>query len=116
MSINARFNTYNAGGDVTLTLTPARPVLRHYAGGATDEGYDLTVETWELGRLDDGRDAVFRSWHRDACDCDGRLAEGGELVCPVDRLRAREVDGVLYPDWDAVDQYQRDYQAEAAGY
>ena len=50
-------------------------------------------------------------------DCDGRLRQGGEIYAPLDGLHAgRMVDDITYPAWEKVESWQRDYQAEAAGY
>lgn len=113
--MNARFHAWINGGLVTLTIRPDRS-LTHTTGGPTDEGYAWFSETWALGETDDGRPAVLRSYHKDACDCDGRLSSGGTLICPLGRLRTQSIRGHMYPDWQTQEQYQRDYQAEAAGY
>ena len=78
----------------------------------TDEGWSSEGCTWSH----DGA-GVRCQYGSDGVDCDGRLRRGGELYAPLAALHAgRTVDDVTYPAWEKVESWQRDYQAEAAGY
>lgn len=109
---NARFWTWINGDWVKLTLMPDSS-LTHYVGHRTDEGYHSETVTWEH----DG-DGVVMSCSTDGCDCDGRLSSESEFFCPLDRLQTedREEEGILAPEWHKKTVWQRDYEAEKAGY
>lgn len=111
---SARFWVYVAAGWVKLTV-PAGGRLKHAHGGATDEGYACEWNTWE--RTEDG--AVCWEWASDGRDCDGRHSAGGVLVADLDKLEANDltdIGGPLCPDWDVEEKYQREENAELAGY
>lgn len=107
---NARFWDYINGSDVKITLRPGQQ-LHHFKAEPTEEGWTSALNVWKH----EGDRVTLLSKH-DGVDCDGRLAGGGECWCAIDDLAAREVDGVKFPDWHEGDRWQRDYQAEAAGY
>ena len=127
MARNARFWTWVNDGWVKITLRPDQS-LSHHTGGATDEGFSYTVETWSF----DGQ-LVECETNTTARDCDGRLDNTSIYVCPVADLRARDVyeesigwsveagpeesnRGIFAPEWKRRTAWQRDYEAEAAGY
>ena len=117
--MNARFWTLAHGSPVKLTLRPDES-LTHTEGGATDEGWTRSVETFSFDgaavtceRLDDGR------------DCDGRMTTDGASICAVGRLRAGwdmgaespANPGVIFPAWElSWDVECFDEYAQAAGY
>ena len=98
-------------GPAQLTLELNRPVSWRKSE-RTEEGWHAISETYlydgeyvRLEALTDGR------------DCDGRLSRYSEAKCHVVNLQSGyEADGVRYPKWEAVDQYQHDERAIAAGY
>lgn len=119
--MNARFWIWSAvGGWVKLTLRPGE-TLSHFSGGATEEGFSHTAETW----THEG-DHVRHEWENNARDCDGRFDSGGASCCSLDDLRARDMGaevpdypenaGIVAPEWTDAGRYQRDHAAEAAGY
>lgn len=112
--MTARFWVPIGDGFVRLKLTEGRP-LQWWREWATEEGWAAEGERWRL----EG-DTVIRESHTDGRDCDGRLATYSVAACRVDRL-----DGWPFTDshgctplplWELVDNRQRDYAAEAAGY
>ena len=108
---NARFWLFSHNGDwVKLTLKPSQ-TLSWGSFSEDEEGWTRVSQAW----MHEG-DRVRMSWYEDGTDCDGRLSAGGELVCPLEALTARSVDGLLVPDWDTEQRWQRDYAAEAMGY
>lgn len=108
---NARFWTYVNKGPVKLTLRFGQS-LTWSKWERTDEGWSSEGYTWTHEEQ-----GVRRQWGSDGVDCDGRLRQGGELYAPLAALHAgRTVDDVTYPAWEKVESWQRDYQAEAAGY
>lgn len=117
---NARFWVYTDAGPVKLTLRPGQS-LTHYVGGATDEGWSSFSSTWSH----EG-DHVRREWCDDGRDCDGRLTRGGTDACPIGELAAgmpiywpeneELFEGIHVPAWGEPDRWQRDEQAELAGY
>lgn len=108
--MNARFLVYVNDGMVKLTLRPGQR-LSWSTGGPDEEGWHSEGETLEY--RDGGIHCV--AW-TDGRDCDGRMSTERLLFCPLERLKAREYEGLLLPDWERVSSSQRDYQAEAAGY
>lgn len=112
---NARFWYYLNGTMTKITLRPGQE-LSHCAGGPCDEGNSYSGHTF---RHDGDRvTCIWSSWGR---DCDGRYSDGGESMAPLNQLAVRALDfteaaGLLVPEWQAGDAWQRDYSAEAAGY
>ena len=115
---NARFWTWANGAYVKLTLKPGQR-LSWSRFIREDEGWSESGETWELSR--DGL-AIILEWYSDGCDCDGRLSNGGDMIASADPFtfepspQCAPGEIIMRPDWQDGDQYQRDYQAEAAGY
>jgi hypothetical protein len=82
------------------------------SGGQSDEGYDITHETFTNS---DG--VVTCELDSTARDCDGRFDRHETYTCPVGLLQDKESPlGVRTPAWTKVDSSQRDYSAERAGY
>ena len=108
--MNARFNVYINGQTTKLTLTPGQR-LHHYKAYQTEEGWNSELEVW----THEG-DHVSLYYCNDGVDCDGRLTREGELICPLDMLKAHEHEGEFYPVWEEEKHWQRDYYAEAMGY
>ena len=110
MKKQARFWTYHNGA-VRIKLNAGQTV-HHSHGGKTEEGY-----SWEANRYSFDGIMVTSEWHSDSRDCDGRMTRGGEAVCHLRNLSAGYAeDGIRFPDWQQIDECQRDYSAEAAGY
>ena len=108
----ARFWVYwNA--PVKISLKPGQTLAYSTGRRATDEGWDFYAERW----THEG-DRVRRESISDGVDCDGRLSGycESESLIEADLQAGYETDGVVYPRWREIDRYQRDYQAEAAGY
>ena len=99
------------------------------SGGPTDEGWSRTEERFYIDR-----GILVLDYYFDGCDCDGRMSGGSESYAQLDELAteperwiyrrqpsAREcrdrVDRpVRFPSWRRLDTWQRDCQAEAAGF
>jgi hypothetical protein len=97
--------------DVLVKLREGQ-TLHHSRGGSTDEGWSSESNIFSF----DGR-TVTNEWCTDGCDCDGRLSRGGVSFCTVRELRAGySENGVAFPKWQNVGDYQRDFSAEAMGY
>ncbi len=116
---NARFWVWHRGGWAKLTLRPGRS-LSTFESYRTDEGYHREVNTYSHHG-----EAVVCEWFETGRDCDGRYERGGERLCPLADLAARdsyaalpirENVGIKSPEWQRVVGYQRDHAAEAAGY
>jgi len=108
---NARFWTYINGGPVKLTLHPGQR-LTWGKWERTDEGWSSEAYTWTHEEQ-----WVSLQWCDDGVDCDGRMRRGGKSFVPLTSLHAgNTMDGITYPAWREKDSWQRDYQAEAAGY
>lgn len=119
MSRPARFWVWVNGGWVRLSLLPGE-CLSWRSFRYTDEGWSEVFNTWHHHFR-----AVRWEWSESALDCDGRIDRGGEMVCPIGQLSDRDVyslcdadenRGILAPEWEPVERYQRDHAAEAAGY
>ena len=95
-----------------LTLDEGETHEREW-GGPTDEGYSYGGETLRH----EGDRIVSYRWTRSR-DCDGPLDTASESECSVYRLHAyyNAHTGKYLPDWERVNESQRDYFAEAAGY
>jgi hypothetical protein len=116
---NARFWVWHRGSWVKLTLTPGQ-VLSTFESCRTDEGYHREVSTY----AHHGEEVVCE-WYETGRDCDGRYERGGELVCDLADLAARDAHaefpvrenvGIKAPQWKRAGGYRRDPAAEAAGY
>lgn len=110
--MQARFWTHH-NGLVRIKLNAGQTVS-HSHGGATDEGYSWTAETYSF----DGH-TVTCEWHTDSRDCDGRMTRGGEVACSVRNLSRGFRDdecGVTFPEWQEIEAHQRDHAAEAMNY
>ena len=120
---NARFWIVVNGSPAKLTLRPGQ-TIQWSTGGPTEEGWSSESRAWTYD-FDDRGEYVTESFFDDGRDCDGRLSQGGEIECPVERLaRGRAADADLapivgrWPDWKASKtQYAVfDEFAVAAGY
>lgn len=111
MKKQARFWTY-ASGAARIKLNAGQTVT-HVHGGATDEGYSWTVETYHF----DGK-LVTCEWQTDARDCDGRMTRGGIVAARYCDLSSghRDDDGITFPVWNEIKSSQRDHAAEAMNY
>jgi len=107
--MNARFWHYHNGDCVKLTMRKG-DVIEFNDGGPTDEGYHYTHTQYEF----DG-EVVRKSCASQSLDCDGRLDQHAEYVCPLEDLRVGNGSD-LFPVWQRVRAGQRDYAAEAMGY
>jgi hypothetical protein len=110
MKKQARFWVDHVGA-VRIKLKPGQTVHCSH-GGQTDEGY-----SWEASRYSFDGKQVICDWETDARDCDGRMTRGGTVICHVSKLSAGFDDaGIRFPDWQSLDQHQRDHSAEAMNY
>lgn len=135
----AAFWVYDASSEchVKMLLNSAQHTgeengLTDHRGGQTEEGSSQTDEVWYLDHDEQGRLVVVHEVHCDATDCDGRIQDHREYECLIENLEsgqpichfwhsnqdATPIPGLFYPAWEKRRQgnYQRDYQAEAAGY
>lgn len=115
--MNAKFWIYYppACGLVRLKLKPGQEIRYSY-GGRTDEGWE---RSWEVFSHDGER--ILSEWCSDGADCDGRLTRCGASQCSLDRLQARaafasENEGIMVPEWEELESYQKDEFAERMGY
>lgn len=104
-NVNARFCEWINGDWVTITLMPGRE-LQWERGEQTDEGWSMTGYSW---LLEGGM--ICRSIVDDGADCDGRLTRYN-----MSMARIEEIDSDKRCQWHSVEETQRDYAAEAAGY
>ena len=115
---NVRFWTLIHGCPVKLTLS----IEQSISWGCvepTEEGWSSEYGQWYF----DG-EYVYREWFTDGRDCDGRLSTYQHQLCEPSKLKAwkdpgnacGQPFGVDFPYWEDIDNSQRDYQAEAAGY
>ena len=109
------FLIYWQGSIKPIVLRPGESCeLSHWAPhdeGWSSEGVTFTHEG----------DVIRREWGTDGRDCDGRMTRGGEDICPLDQLQAREAYGFdlpfRLPEWQeestapVYDEY-----AQAMGY
>jgi hypothetical protein len=112
---NARFWEFINGAPVKLTLTPGQ-TLHHYQGGPTDEGWSSEATSWRLSN--NGR-MLRREHTSDGADCDGRVSSGCDAVAlpdPADFVPLYYSPELSRPYWRDAGGWQRDRQAEAAGY
>lgn len=119
------------GAPVLLKMRPGE-AIRIFEGGRTEEGHEWTESEFFY----DG-EFIHQEWHRDATDCDGRMESGGHLrvhivevlrpsgYSPIldypeerhDEQRDQRGEPIRYVKWQKVNRsWQRDYQAERAGY
>ena len=118
---NARFWDIVHGSPVKLTIGPGK-TIHHYEFERTDEGWTARDTTWthEPRR-------VVRTVAERTLDCDGRYdrawaaeaeTRGWQLraVWPSEEIDAAHPDIPGFPRWRAIEETQRDYSAEAAGY
>lgn len=109
--MTARFWVWHRGAWVKLSLKPGQ-CLSHGFCDSTDEGNAWVNESG----------CVRWCWSTAETDCDGRHADGGELVCRVEHLakiESRDSDTLraqMTPDWEIEERYSRDFTAEAAEY
>lgn len=110
--MNARFWIYHNDSVVKLTLRPEEEVS-FFSGGLTDEGYSYQTEIYRHQG-----DHVERTIDASSRDCDGRFDSYSKFTCCLEALRScyNENVDIMYPDWIRKNAYQRDYNAEMAGY
>lgn len=108
---NARFWIW-WNGPTKITLRPGQR-LGAYRGGPTEEGY---FQEWITLYYQEGMVSCIRE--SEERDCDGRLDYGEDLICPVSKLREiiDEEDQTRWPRWIPKNEWQRDHEAEKAGY
>jgi hypothetical protein len=115
---NARFWTYCNGQHTKLTLKPEQ-TLDYDMVRQTEEGYEFLSETYDY---DSETGLIHCDTASGGRDCDGTIYHHQTFVCHVDDLQAGnkvedENGGVFrFPNWHEKESYQRDPQAEAAGY
>ena len=118
-----RFWIYWRDGVVKISVPFGESVTIGY-GGPTDEGWSRYTETFTHDPSDD---TITREVVSDGVDCDGRLTHATESIWKrggamdpmfefADDGEMIELAGIVQPDWELSDRYQRDYAAEAAGY
>lgn len=108
----ARFWFYVHSGLVRIKMREGQ-TLSWAEGGPTDDGYSYTGHVW---RFENG--GVYYSNNTAAVDCDGPISHGFQSFCPLDELGAISAEGCVqaFPHWRETDRWQRDANAEAAGY
>lgn len=109
----ARFWVCYGNGIVRIKLRKGQEVSCS-EGGQTDEGFSYTGHCWSF----DGEEVTYNTV-TNARDCDGPISHGGSGYCKLADLQGHESreDGVRFPKWSSRGKdWQRDYNAEAAGY
>lgn len=111
MQPNARFWVW-WNGPVKITLHPGQR-LSACRGSPTEEGW---YQEWMTLYYLEGMVSMVREHHER--DCDGRVDTGEDLICSLNGLRQilDEDDGSRWPRWTPKNEWQRDYEAEKAGY
>jgi hypothetical protein len=125
---NARFWIFVNLDWVKVTLTPGQRIT-FSNGGATDEGYGFSAESYEYDEFENVIECDRLDWGR---DCDGSYSSNRIYFCPVDRLHIRPSECKegyntskrlcgLYnrpatPLWSKTLATQYDESAERAGY
>lgn len=110
---NARFWEHTMTGLVRITLKPGQE-LTYSVGRTDDEGWRRECTTWRHTG-----EGVEMEYQMEARDCDGRMSTGHVIFAPLDRLSAGyhdQVEGIRFPVYLSQEVWQRDHQAEAAGY
>ena len=125
-----RFWTRHNGHPVRLSLKVGDEI-NLVSGGPTDEGWSRNEEHFYIDRE---RGLLVLDYAFDGCDCDGRMSGGSESYAQLDELAAtperwiychqptalqrldRGDRPVRVPNWRPLDSWQRDFQAEAAGF
>ena len=112
-STSATFLVYFDGIIHPITLGPGGSKVLDTGRRPTDEGWESFGAEFSF----DGEFVTFVS-AKDGTDCDGRLSSVVEYSCHKDNLGiVKSEDGLYFlPDWERVDEQQRDYAAERAGY
>ena len=75
--------------------------------------------SWESDTYYFEGDNVLNEWARGGNDCDGCHKSGGTLCCPIDKLQSREhweEKGLMLPQWEKLEQWERDTFAENSNY
>lgn len=109
----ARFWVCYGGGLVRIKLRKGQEVSCS-EGGQTDEGFSYTGHCWSF----DGEEVSYNTI-TNASDCDGPISHGASGFCRLADLQGHESreDGVRFPKWASRGKaWQRDHNAEAAGY
>lgn len=116
---NARFWIWENDDWVKVTVKVHQQLV-WYQGGPTHEGWrSKRVVFTHVG------DVIERETTSDGCDCDGRLTRTHTEICKIENLKLDEPyreegsndwvpPGV--PQWEKESSFQRDYEAERAGY
>jgi hypothetical protein len=122
-----RFWITHDGGPVRLSLKVGQSIDLH-SGGPTEEGYHRASQVYYIDRE---KGVLIGEHDWEARDCDGRMSGGQDHWAYLDELAVREPYGlrlsalerqeaearrVRYPEWQPLDRWQRDHQAEAAGF
>jgi len=116
---NARFYTtlycrrLGQYSPVKITLKPGQ-TLRWSRSSRDEEGFSWESESWEHeGEI------VRNEWASGGRDCDGTVRCGKTFFCPLENLKKEKhylKKDLFLPEWKEEEAWQRDYQAEAAGY
>lgn len=114
----ARFWVWINDGWARVTIRNGQE-LHHHRGAPTDEGWESESHRWAFDGV-----TVTQDWFSDGSDCDGRLSSGASVQANAEQRNSMTEDysgaplpeGVRMTAWERVDCFQRDYQAEAAGY
>jgi len=111
--MNARFWIY-WNEPTKITLKPGQRI-QLYRFEKTEEGYH---EEWMDFEYFASEGVVFNQYGTSGRDCDGGFDTMGMRDVRINQLRAvynGEAD-VFYPEWRKVQDGQRDFSAEKAGY
>lgn len=113
---NARFwhRLPRNGALVKITLRPGQ-MLGHQDKRTTEEGWSAVSSRFFY---DVRQQAVVWEFTSDGVDCDGRLTQYTDWLCPVDDLHGVMMDAgePNAPNWRQLETWQDDFTAQAAGY
>ena len=109
-----RFWTWLNGGYVRIKIKPDQ-MLAWCRTETTEEGWESEGESWFW---DTQNNLLKSDVYSAGVDCDGRVENQRGFCCSPWDLEHRDSGNpsIKYPNWKEESAFQRDYEAERAGY